>query len=433
MRFKCSLSICLLNGRYASFLLIPAAIGFCVTDRAYAAALAMDTASDAAYAAEDGGAWKGVDPTADENPPGTDNGGFGFQPWDFSGGYHQSQYSPYDQLNHFIDGIDFAASSFNNLGSPAFGLTNANLAFGGHTSRATRIFESPLSVGNTVTVDFDNPLPTPLDPFAPAGYLLRLNAGGGPLIAGDPTVIERFGLFVTSGFNSDNWTTTDSAGFVDSGLNADDTITGAEFRFKLTSSDSYSFELVRLSDGHILFARSGMLAAPAAGPIDSLEITLFSNGSGDGRVGPVAQPTGEREFFFNDLRIESDAAVLAGDYNGDGVVDAADFVVWRRTLGQSVDPGSGADGDNSGAVGPPDYDVWRANFGRTSMAAGKAITVVPEPSAMRLAIVGVACALARFPSCRRYGALDASSMEFTARWPHWAATWEISVGRARSK
>ena len=52
-----------------------------------------------------------------ENPPGSDNGGFGFGTWNFAGGFQQPQYSPYGSLNHFIDGVDFAASAYNNLGA----------------------------------------------------------------------------------------------------------------------------------------------------------------------------------------------------------------------------------------------------------------------------------------------------------------------------
>jgi subtilisin-like proprotein convertase family protein len=55
---------------------------------------------------------------------------------------------------------------------------------------------------------------------------------------------------------------------------------------------------------------------------------------------------------------------LAGDFNSDGFVDSADFVVWRRQTGASVPNFSGADGDGDGDVDQDDYNVWRANFGR---------------------------------------------------------------------
>jgi hypothetical protein len=52
-----------------------------------------------------------------------------------------------------------------------------------------------------------------------------------------------------------------------------------------------------------------------------------------------------------------------GDYNNNGVVDAADYPVWRKTLAQFVvNPGDGADGDESGQIDPGDYDFWRARF-----------------------------------------------------------------------
>ena len=97
---------------------------------------ASDSASDPAYAAEAGGAWKGQynagDPWAfGQNPPGNDNGGFGFLPWNFTdgntavtaGGYNgDGTFAPYGRLNHYIDGVDLATSTFNNLGAPAFAL-----------------------------------------------------------------------------------------------------------------------------------------------------------------------------------------------------------------------------------------------------------------------------------------------------------------------
>ncbi|HEY3394287.1 MAG TPA: hypothetical protein VGK58_16355, partial [Lacipirellulaceae bacterium] len=64
-------------------------------------------------------------------------------------------------------------------------------------------------------------------------------------------------------------------------------------------------------------------------------------------------------------------AAFFGDYNQDGNVDAADYVVWRNLLGASgVLAYSGADGNGDGVVDDEDYGVWRANFGRTVEAGG---------------------------------------------------------------
>jgi hypothetical protein len=60
--------------------------------------------------------------------------------------------------------------------------------------------------------------------------------------------------------------------------------------------------------------------------------------------------------------------VLLGDYNGDGYLDSADYTVWRDALGQTVLPGSGADGDGNGVIDTWDLRVWQNNFG-TSLNA----------------------------------------------------------------
>ena len=81
----------------------------------------------------------------------------------------------------------------------------------------------------------------------------------------------------------------------------------------------------------------------------------------------------------------------SGDYNANGIVDAADYIVWRNTSGQTgVTPGTGADGNSSGAIDPGDYAYWRARFGNAAgsgslAAAGSA---VPEPTTSLLLLAG---------------------------------------------
>jgi hypothetical protein len=79
---------------------------------------------------------------------------------------------------------------------------------------------------------------------------------------------------------------------------------------------------------------------------------------------------------------------ISGDFNRDGVVDAADYVVWRQTLNQTVTKGAGADANANGVVDQSDYDLWRAHFGNTTGAgAFDNRSAVPEPSFAALACV----------------------------------------------
>lgn len=74
---------------------------------------------------------------------------------------------------------------------------------------------------------------------------------------------------------------------------------------------------------------------------------------------------------------------LPGDYNLDGIVDAADYSVWRDNLGSET----ALVNDDTPGVGDDDYDRWKANFGATpTSAAGALAAAVPEPSAWWIAL-----------------------------------------------
>ena len=79
------------------------------------------------------------------------------------------------------------------------------------------------------------------------------------------------------------------------------------------------------------------------------------------------------------------APVLAGDYNENGVVDAADYVVWRDSIG-ATGTGLAADGNHDNTITQLDYDIWKANFGATidggDAGSAEQHAAVPEPSAM---------------------------------------------------
>lgn len=95
-----------------------------------------------------------------------------------------------------------------------------------------------------------------------------------------------------------------------------------------------------------------------------------------------------------------------GDYNRDGTVGAGDYPVWRNLLGQSVVPGTRADGTGPGGVPDGlvdllDYELWKTHYGEMIPGSGSSLadgaTNVPEPGGLALAVTAVALAtLSRF-------------------------------------
>ena len=88
-----------------------------------------------------------------------------------------------------------------------------------------------------------------------------------------------------------------------------------------------------------------------------------------------------------------DQLPLAGDYNHDGSVDAADYDVWKSNFGSTIN--LAADGNNNGVVDATDYVVWRLNIGATLAGAGaSALANVPEPGGLTIAFCAAFGAMA---------------------------------------
>jgi hypothetical protein len=82
--------------------------------------------------------------------------------------------------------------------------------------------------------------------------------------------------------------------------------------------------------------------------------------------------------------------ILIGDYNGDGKVSAADYTVWRDTLGSTTDLRANGDDSNS-VIDEDDYQVWLDNYGMPNGigagATGSASVAVPEPGTLVLVVL----------------------------------------------
>ena len=82
-------------------------------------------------------------------------------------------------------------------------------------------------------------------------------------------------------------------------------------------------------------------------------------------------------FFANlpEVQAALDSVFVAGDYNGDGIVNSADYDYWRSTVG-SINS-LAADGNNNGVVDAADYVIWRKHASAPGLGAGVG---VPEPT-----------------------------------------------------
>ena len=107
--------------------------------------------------------------------------------------------------------------------------------------------------------------------------------------------------------------------------------------------------------------------------IDSLTISVTSNN-------PNA-----RIYLPNGTSVLVNPAGVAGDYNGNGIVDGADYVQYRNggALQNEV--------ATIGSITPEDYTEWRSRFGNTSgSGSGLGASAVPEPGSIALLVVGLA-------------------------------------------
>ena len=101
--------------------------------------------------------------------------------------------------------------------------------------------------------------------------------------------------------------------------------------------------------------------------------------------------TGDRHEFQIQLSPLPNVPILPGDYNADGVVDAADYTVWRNHLGEADEASINYNGDGDG-VSLSDFAMWSQHYGDSATGSGIDPMAVPEPSAFTMLLaVAVSC------------------------------------------
>ncbi len=86
------------------------------------------------------------------------------------------------------------------------------------------------------------------------------------------------------------------------------------------------------------------------------------------------------------LQVAANVVILPGDFNTDGIVDAADYTVWRNGLGSLYTT--------------DDYAVWKSHFGESAGSGAAAIVsdrtaAVPEPGSLPILLIAVILGLSR--------------------------------------
>ncbi|MDA0657644.1 MAG: hypothetical protein O2931_03140 [Planctomycetota bacterium] len=129
-----------------------------------------------------------------------------------------------------------------------------------------------------------------------------------------------------------------------------------------------------LLDGDLVVSLAGGFQPQVGHRFELIQANLF--GAFDSLVLP--QLAAGLDWFIDSSATRLAIQVVpAGDYNANGLVDAADFSIWRDSLGSTTQ--LAADGNRNGVVDQNDYTIWQTNFGMSGSGGATALSL-PEPS-----------------------------------------------------
>lgn len=118
--------------------------------------------------------------------------------------------------------------------------------------------------------------------------------------------------------------------------------------------------------------------------------------------GPSTNLRSISAYQLRDLSGVDDDPSLLGDFNGDLVVNIADYTLWRNNLGSTFDLAGNGDelGASRGVVDEGDYLLWKESFGQNLLEPQLHAARVPEPAAVWLCGLG-AMLLVRRPRAKK--------------------------------
>jgi hypothetical protein len=124
--------------------------------------------------------------------------------------------------------------------------------------------------------------------------------------------------------------------------------------------------------------------------VEDLINLMLPNGPDPDATGPLAagvytmvlQDVDAKFQYSLSFNVSATGASLPGDFDGNGVVNAADVVQWRGDFGLNADSNADGDGDSDGN----DFVIWQRQLAKTSPTAH----AIPEPHAAVLAALALA-------------------------------------------
>ena len=259
-------------------------------------------------------------------------------------------------------------------------------------------------------------------------YTATSIASGFVINNGSDAALQNQLIFNNFAFNTGNAYHTDFAEMLKAVTQLDPNDPTRDSPSELTQATKYRLHLALDGD-------SNPNTAPTTSDDLNTLLGVFRNDAryGEGLFGEMYIST--KDATKRSIYLVTNSVPLLGDYNKDHVVNAADYTVWRDSLGQTGYQ-LAADGNGDGVVDSLDYAVWQSNFGKvwSATAAGSA-AAVPEPATGTCALIAAAILFARSLVRRRASiciALWLTTVQLFARsavqHPDWPGKGQLFVG-----
>ena len=111
-----------------------------------------------------------------------------------------------------------------------------------------------------------------------------------------------------------------------------------------------------------------------------------TDGGWNGSLGVEFGPGSAGQISRYEFNVTYSLDGLPGDFNDDGIVDTADFTVWRDNLNAPDESSLNGNGSGQNGVDISDLVLWQSNFGQTST------NTVPEPASGSMMLLTFAAA-----------------------------------------